>query len=416
VSPCALAVLLALGGAQRVAAQAGPVSVVVGPPRGWAVSDRLGPRRLGRSEAELPSSPRELWRRELVGGLELPPVVDAAGGVIAAVASAPEVVRLEPDGRSSWRVRLDGAAAVVPPVIASDGAALVIGGDGRLSRLDAATGTVHQAVALGAGTREARATPLALEDGGVVVAADDALVRVSALGEVTARAPLADGAVGGLIGWDGGVLVTAESGDVLWWRAPLPPRRLGVLGGAPSGGGALVGERTLVAVVAGRRLVALDLRAGQTTLLLGPRGASEELRALEMLEGPPTLGISDAVLVATVAGELLSVDARGLVTTAGLLEQTSVRVDGDAGAPMASLFGKVDPSPSPPLVADRAGRVAFVRRSGPGRAGVIALGAAGAGVGVASQRFCVRPLAVLPAGTGRMLVACVGGSLGMFGP
>jgi len=61
-------------------------------------------------------------------------------------------------------------------------------------------------------------------------------------------------------------------------------------------------------------------------------------------------------------------------------------------------------------VVDPVGRVAFVRSSG--RAGTVSPEGR---VEIASERICAAPVAVVPAGDKRMLVACHDGTLWMYG-
>src|SRR5262245_38105457 len=115
-----LALLIAVGGASLAAAQVldpdSPVTVVVGTPGGHAPSFRVDAARTGRAHAELPKAPQKLWGHDLAGGLDVPPLVDGAGAIVAALAGS-EVVWLDVEtGWQSWRARLGGSAAVVPPV------------------------------------------------------------------------------------------------------------------------------------------------------------------------------------------------------------------------------------------------------------------------------------------------------------
>jgi hypothetical protein len=62
------------------------------------------------------------------------------------------------------------------------------------------------------------------------------------------------------------------------------------------------------------------------------------------------------------------------------------------------------------LVVDPKGRVAFARNSG--KVGVID---PSGNLHTASARQCARPVAILPAGPSRLLVACRSGSVAIFG-
>jgi hypothetical protein len=378
-----------------------PHTIVVGDPPGHAPSDRLGARRLGRARTALPRAPRELWRSEESGGLGVAPLVDARGGVVVALMS-PDVVRLDAQGKHSWRTSLGDSPAAVAPVVTSDGSIAVVCGDGSMWWL-APSGAVRHRTALGMPTLRASATPVALEDGSVAVAGENAIVVVDSSGDVRARTALEDLADGGLVAWKGGVLVSERSGRVRFWRPPGRPRTLGELGGASDGGAVLVSERTLVAVVGKSELVALDLVAQSTTRLLS------EADVMAEIEGPPVLDARNVVLVTTVAGELVGVDARGLPARRSGIESVPQLIPGDGGTAGAVLRRQDGPS-SPPLVTDPQGRVAFFRSSG--RVGVVEPNGA---VAVASERLCARPLALVPAGPRRMVAACRSGTLVLYG-
>jgi len=377
-----------------------PLTVVLGSPPGFAASDRLGPSRLGRSDTALPQVASELWRRELAGGLELAPLIDANGSLTAALVS-PDVVRIGRDGQQQWRTRLGSSAPVVPPVITSDASVAVVCGDGTLWSITSA-GRVRFKTNLKMSTRQARATPLARDDGSVVVAGDNGVVMVDSAGRIIARTVLPSRPVGGLIAHQRGVLLTTENGSVHHWRPPTHPRELGKLGGQLDGGAARVGPRAMVAVVDRRKLVALDLRTGNTTLLMGGDG-------LMQLEGPVTLDPSDVLLFTNTIGELIGIDAHGVMVRRVALDDLPMLFASDAGTAMPSLFRRLETRSSPPLIVDPAGRIGFVRSNG--RMGVV--DPAG-NVAVASGRFCARPLSLLPAGEGRMAIACRSGSVAMY--
>jgi hypothetical protein len=377
-----------------------PTAVVLGTPPGVAISDRLGPSRLGRSDSALPESATEVWRRELAGGLELAPVIDSKGSLTAALVS-PDVVRIGRDGQQMWRTRLGSSAPVVSPVTTSDASVAVVCGDGTLWSVSS-SGTVRFKTNLKMSTRQARATPLPRDDGSVVVAGDNSVVTVDGGGQITARAVLPSRPVGGLIAHQHGVLLTTENGSVYHWRPPARPRELGKLGGQLDGGAARVGPRTVVAVVDRRRVVALDLKTGSTTLLMGGDG-------LMQFEGPVTLDQAGVLLFTTTIGELIGLNAHGVVVRRLALDDLPVLFGADGGTAMPSIFRRLETRSSPPLIADPAGRVGFARSNG--RMGVVD---PSGNVLVASGRFCARPLALLPAGDGRMAIACKSGSVAMY--
>ncbi|MBW2456771.1 MAG: PQQ-binding-like beta-propeller repeat protein [Deltaproteobacteria bacterium] len=380
-----------------------PATIVVGMPPGFAPTHRLDPGRKGQAVSALPSAPRQLWERPLAGGLEQPPLVDAKGGLIAAL-TTPDLVCLDAaDGRQLWRTRTGSEPAVVPPVITSDGSIAVVSEDGTLW-LVSAGGRVRFGAGLGLRTKKAQATPLARDDGSLVVAGENGLVHVASDGTVLARTRITARPVGGLIPWRRGVLVTTHGGDVYLWRAPATPRKVGAFGGQLEGGGTLVGPRTLVGVVEQQRVVALDLVTGSATLLAGGDDP------LVQFEGPASLDFAGLLLVTSVAGELFGIDPQGVLVRRLALERLPMFFGADGGAPLPSIFRRPGGYSSPPLVVDSSGRIGFVRSSG--KVGVID---SKGSVATVNQRFCARPLAVLPAGTGRIIVACKSGLVALYG-
>ncbi|AUX45694.1 hypothetical protein SOCE26_071900 [Sorangium cellulosum] len=374
-----------------------PYTLVVGAPRGFAPSERLDARRTGRSPARLPFPAQEAWRKQLRGGIDTAPLADPRGDLVVAL-TVPEVVKLGADGRERWRVRIGDSAPLAPAVITSDGTLALITSSGFVWGLTPAGG-VRFAVPLGVRGRDADVTPLALDDGGLVAAAGRALVELTPDGSVRARAEIAERATGALLAGPEGTLVTTESGAVLSWRPPSAPRQLGALGGTPRRGAALADARTLLAVVDGRRLVALDLPTGTTSVRSGtPFGA---------LDGPPAVGARGVAFVLSSAGLLLGVDAAGNEAIRIAVDRPPPAPPPDAG--LSALLGPADVKPSPPVVIDRDGRVGFARAGG--RAGVVD---ANGSVSVAAERVCSTPVAVVPAGEERMAVACRDGTVVML--
>jgi outer membrane protein assembly factor BamB len=414
-----LAAVLPLGSAARgaradVLDPSMPRTVVVGEPRGAAPGERLDPRRTGRARTRLPASPVELWRRHMSGNVDVPPVVDEAGDVIVAL-TIPEIVALGPDAKEIWRARLGNAAPTAPPAILADGTVVVVTGAGAVWGVRPG-GVVRFTTSLGVRGRDCDAAPLALADGGLLVAAGSALVELDADGIVRARgaledrapgaaAPTLDRAAGALVDSPSGALVTAESGNVYRFHPPAPPRKIGSFGGSTRRGALLADDRTLLAVADGRRLVALDLLTGAAHVRSGGY----------LFDSPPALGYGAGLALVTAnlagaGGMLLGVDAAGNEKIHVALERSIAAPNGLYGGPGSASFPPIDAKPSPPPVVDPVGRVAFVRWNG--RVGTVSPEGR---VDVAAERVCAAPVAVVPAGDKRMLVACHDGGIWMYG-
>ncbi|APR85062.1 Hypothetical protein A7982_10411 [Minicystis rosea] len=380
-----------------------PRTVVVGAPSGAAPSERIDPRRSGRARTRLPAAPVEVWRRHVAGTVEVSPIVDEAGNIIVALSNA-ELVKLGPDARELWRFRLGGASAVTPPTLLADGTIAVVTAAGTAMGITR-SGSLRFTTSLGIARRDADTVPIALENGGFLVAAGSTVVELDPDGIVRARGTLDDRgstaperATGAVVDSPAGALVTTASGAVFRFRPPALPRRVGTFGGYPTRGAMLADDRTLVAVVDGRRLVALDLPTGTTHV----RGSGV------VFDAPPALGPGGLLIAATQLGLLLGIDAAGNERIHLSLDKSSSPIG--VTTPSGSFIAAADVKPSPPVIVDESGRIAFVRANG--RAGVVS--PEGKIVPMA-ERICASPIALVPAGEKRVLVACRDGGLWMYG-
>jgi outer membrane protein assembly factor BamB len=381
-----------------------PRTVVVGAPRGFAPSERIDPRRTGRTQTRLPFPAVEVWRRQISGGIELAPLVDTQGNVIIAQTIA-EIIKLSPDGREIWRARTGTGAPTATPVLTSDGTLVVVTAAGQAWGLTP-SGATRFTVSLGV-RRDADTTPLALDDGGILIAARHSLIEIDADGVVRARATLQERAVGALLLGPEGALVTTDSGGVYTWKSPGEPRKIGSFGGQPRRGALLADSRTLLAVVDGRTLTALDLPTGTTQV----RATAPLLGVL--FDAPATVSPSGLGLVSTYGGLLIGVDASGSEKLTIALEKQVLLLGADAGVPVgpgAGFFGPTDLRPSAPVIVDPQGRIGFARAGG--RVGVVS---PEGNVGIVNERLCASPIAVQPAGDKKMLVACRDGTIWMLG-
>jgi hypothetical protein len=383
-----------------------PRTVAVGAPRGAAPSERLDPRRTGRTRTALPTRAVEVWRRHVNGNIEVPPVVDEAGDVIVALGIS-EIVKLGGDAREKWRARLAASAAASPAILA-DGTIVVLTAAGVAQGFTPG-GAPRFATPLGIARRDTDTIPLALSNGGLLVAAGSTVVEIDADGVVRARAtiedrlpgasvPTPERAAGAVVEGPMGALITTVNGGVFRFRPPAAPRKLGALGGVPTRGAMLADDRTLVAVVDARRVVALDL----------PSGTTQTRSSGTLFDAPPALGPNGMILVATQLGVLLGLDAAGNEKVRLLLDKPLPATT--ALSPGSTTFLPTELKPSPPVIVDPNGRIAFLRANG--RAGMVAPSGR---VEVLSERICATPVAVLPAGEKRVLIACRDGGLWMYG-
>lgn len=387
----------ALWGTPRAAAERVdptlPAHLTIGRPPGQCPMFRVDAERSGRV-VELPNEPKERWHRRVRGGMALPVAVDETGAIIVAAAIA-ELVQVGPDGTEQWHQRLGMSVASTQPVILSDGTRVVLtalgqvwgygpGGDPRL-RAD-----------LGAFGTDPRTSPLPREDGSVVIAIGTNLITLDRQGTIVSQADVGQRITGALVGDGDGIIATTDTGTVYRWASPLPPREVGTFRGLVREGGAKAEDGALLAVVDMQRLVSMDLGSGATTTRMSLYG----------LEGPPTMGKQSLAHIATTTGLLLSVSSAGEERRVKLAPPSTEPEDADGG-----VTTPVYAPASPPVLVDNAGRVAFARTDG--RVGVVSPDGQ---VRFASKRSCGTPIALVPAGKGKFLVACRTGDLRLYGP
>lgn len=398
--------LLSLGPTGTVAHAAGeldpdvPHAVFVGrAPSAPPAVPKRAPRP--QPQASLPADPKPLWRRELEVGVDVPPAVTADGGLVLALSSG-EVLRLDPEGKELWRRALAASAPSARPVLTSDGGVIVLTGEGGLWRLTAG-GAIASRRQLGWEDANDVVPPLARDDGSLVLAGSSAAMIMDGKGRITARTALHEPPTGHLLSWRGGVLWTTRSGRVTWWRSPQRPRVLGSMGGTLfDGGPILVSDRTLVAVLSRSSVVAFDLLGRRSTLLFDVMRPSQ-------LDGTPTLA-GDTLLFTTMPGVLVGLDPLGLEVRRQALDPAAALVPAPLVPGTPPVFRRFDGAPSPPVLADAAGRIVFMR--GDGRLGVVMPEQAPRTV---ERTVCARPIAMLPAGKGRVVVACRLGTIVMLG-
>jgi hypothetical protein len=189
-----------------------------------------------------------------------------------------------------------------------------------------------------------RPAPLALDDGGVVVATAHDLAALDAEGHVRARTALPEAASAPLVAALGKVIAVTVSGAVWSWSpGSVEPTRLGSFGAPVEGGAVLADEHTLLAITSGgAHLAAMDLARGTVaTRAVAPAG---------VWLGPPTVhaGTAYLQLLAPTADVAVALDASGAETARILLAMHPLPAVPDGGttalAPMAHTAPLVDAS------------------------------------------------------------------------
>ena len=332
-----------------------PETLVVGAPRGPSPTDRVDGGRSGFSRSPLPNGPlRVSWRRAFGQPAELP-ALSLADGETAITIGRGELVVLAEDGTERWRTMLGSTAASAPTQL-SDGTIVIVTSAGEA--VGVRRGGVRFRTRLG-GDRSVggHASALSLEDGGVVVATATELTALDADGGVRARAVVPESLATPLVAALGKVIAITGTGVVYGWAPGREPQRLGSFGGSVDGGATLADAHTLVAVVDGTRLAALDLARGVVvSRAVAPGG---------LYLGPPSVRGETAFLLGQAQGRTFTVaiDPSGQEVSRTLVAASPPVLLADGGT------APFNPTTHTGTLIDAAGTIAF---AGPeGRVGVV---------------------------------------------
>jgi hypothetical protein len=338
-----------------------PRSLVVGTPRGGARVDRIDASRTGMSRTWLPTSVlRREWSVSLVGILiERGPLVDSHGTTYV-VGTRGEVVALERDGTERWRVPTSITGAPGPAALLSDDTLVFVSGSGNWAEaIGVRDAKLRWRTRFGRAATEFPA-PLALDDGGVVVATTRDIAILDGEGQERARTTLPEATTAPLVSALGKVTVVTESGAVWSWApGATEPIRVASFGAPIDSAAALADDHTLVAVTAGRaRLSSLDLLHGTVTARAAVRS--------DVWLGPPAMNAATAYLsLVAPAGEFaVAIDAAGSELGRAPLPGRS-----RAASPDAGVDSRLRDAHTAPLV-DAAGTLAF--GAADGSVGVVA--------------------------------------------
>jgi len=401
----ALAAAAAGAGAQTADVQR-PRTLVIGTPAGGARTDRVDAARSGRSGTPLPLAEggglRVEWRAALGASVDVAPVVDAHGTTYVA-GTRGEVVAVARDGSEKWRISTGAIQPSAPALLSDDS---LVFADAAGEAVAVREGALRWRVRFGR-PDPARATPpapVALDDGGVVVATTRDLAVLDADGRERARTTLPEATTFPLVSALGKVVAVTASGAVWTWTPGASEvTRVASFGGPIDDGAALADDHTLLAVASGRQhLVAVDLIRGTTTTrAITPTG---------LWLGPPSVaaGTAHLLLQAPTSELALAVDASGAETSRSLLTTHPPPISTDGGA--AQLVAL----PHTPLLVDSAGTLAFATAEG--SVGVVSGGIVDVVADVCppapGPRGAVAATAALaPLGAGAFVAACRSGTL-----
>ena len=405
VGAAALAAVGAGAGAQTADVER-PRTLIVGTPVAGARTDRVDSSRSGRAGAALPLAAggglRIEWRAALAASVDVAPVVDARGTTYVA-GTRGEVVAIARDGSERWRA-MTGAIQPSAPVLLSDDTLVFADAEGEAVAVREGVARWRIRFGRGDAARPTPPSPLALDDGGVIVATARDLAALDADGHERARTTLPEPTGVPLLSALGKVIAVSTTGAVWTWSPGASEvTRVGSFGGPIDDGAALADDHTLVAIAGGRQhLVAVDLVRGTTTTrAITPTG---------LWLGPPsmTAGIAHLLVQAPTSELALAVDASGTETSRTVLTTHPPPLAADGGpGPLVAL------AHTPPLV-DASGTLAFATAEG--SIGVVSGGVvdlladlcppAPAGRGAVAATAALAPL-----GPGAFVAACRSGTL-----
>ncbi len=406
-----------------------PRTVVVGAPRAFATTDRVDGQRTALTRAPLPRGPlRIAWRRPLALTIDRAPLVPLSGDVLV-VGSRGDVVTLDgDDGSEKLRVGA-GPLGTAAATLTSDGTLVFLTPLGEAVGVRGAQIRYRTRIGSERGV-STRVSPLPLDDGGVIVAAGAELAALDADGAIRARRTLPEAAVVPLVDARGMAIAIAASGVAYGWAPDREPQRVGSFGGPVDEGAAFDGVRSLIAVIANRQLVALDLDRGIATtrtapttgLLLGPPALSSGLTHVFLHGSASTLAVAyDAAgqeaWTARVATFVPTLSADGGVATVIAPAHDGALVDASGALAFATPSGFVG-------VVSGCGAPHRGDDAGDGRCVVDVLGEAPCARGIvegraptgvpsaqAGPRLSSGIAGLAPAGPGAFVVACEGGTV-----
>ena len=381
-----------------------PLTIVSGTPAGGARTDRIDSFRSGCSRDPLPAGGlASTWHIGVGAFLEHAPVVDAQGTAYV-VGSRGEVVAVGRDGSERWRAAT-GAAQAGAPVLASDETLAFV--DAAGIAVGVREGVVRWRTRFGR-SDTSRPAPLALDDGGVVVATAHDLATLDAEGHVRSRTALPEAASAPLVAALGKVIAVTVSGAVWSWcgattGCAVEPTRLGSFGAPVEGGAVLGDDHTLLAITAGgAHLAAMDLARGTVaTRAVAPAG---------VWLGPPSVhaGAATLQLLAPAADVAVVLDASGAETARIVLGMHPPPAITDGGpvviAPVPHTAPLVDASGTL-VFATTDGSVGAARTSGASRVDLVA--------GICPPNDHAEPAVagIAPIGPSAIVVACRAGAL-----
>jgi hypothetical protein len=297
----ALAALLAATPLERARAHVpSGVRARVGPPPSPHAMPGLDAQRSRRASTKLAPSPRVERRLRVAFGIGRGLITRHDGGLFVLHPTA-RASRFDAQGKSLFALKLSAEAASAPVVMSSGATAFVAGGE--LWQVDE-RGAVLARTALDDADFSARSI-LSQSDGGVLVASNGWLVKVSAFGEIVFRRHAPETPLE-LLETSSGVLCVTAPGSVLRIDGSGRLTKLGELGATTHVVTAARGVEQLLARTGNHRVVTFDLNEHRL------RASIED--ATLALDGPVLRSPDGTALVFTNDGLLVRYRSDGSET------------------------------------------------------------------------------------------------------
>ncbi len=339
----------ALGAAQVFNVEQ-PLVISAGAPKGGARTVALDASRRGLATSRLPASRLQTeWRNSLGFVAQDGPLVDFRGNVYV-VGENGEVTELSRDGAVLSRVTARSPQPG-PAALLSDDTVVFVDAAGEAVAVH--DGVVAWRSQFGRPSAE-HGAPIALDDGGVVVASGPDLAILDRDGRERTRVVLPEATNHPLISVRGTVIAVGDTGTVWSW-SPGSSRavRISSFGSNIDESAALLDDRTLVAITeTGTRLSTVDLLDGTSSKLAG---ASAGL----WLGSPVVDGVSVCAIQTTAAGEIAVV-----IDRSGLTRGSALLWGHPQAHPSDQRAGPTERTPVTAPIVGNDGRLAFASANG----------------------------------------------------
>ncbi len=304
------------------------VTLGAGAPRALCASSGLDARASSLSRVELPVQPGPSYRLKLAAPIPFAPAADENGSLVVAHGVG-KLTQLDQRGRLSWTLRVGPDAAATGPLIGNDGLRWLVTVGGEVAGVSAEGRLRFRKPLTGFGSFDS-ALAIPLSTGGLALASGNRLSVVDRSGNVLWLAR-SEEPTRALLEHEGELLAVAADGRVLRRGAEGQLSPLADLGGRVDSAALLPGGRELVAVVAQRELVLLELSSGKRRALLSEPAL--------MLSDALAVGDNGELRVLAQGGLLIGLSKQGQEVFRAPLSPTALGLVANPAAPLIDARG-----------------------------------------------------------------------------